>query len=75
MQPCIAKLEELTKTVPQKPKDWALDDELTCDAGSSPSGADLMCMNCCHLQAFLEDGVGKTLYKTMSRAEVQHLNK
>ncbi|KAL3149683.1 hypothetical protein ABBQ38_013515 [Trebouxia sp. C0009 RCD-2024] len=76
MQACIARLEELTKSVPQEPKEWAFDDELECYAETRPSApaADEMSMNCCQLQAFLEDGARKVFTATLSRAEVDHLD-
>ena len=75
MQACIARLEELTKTAPLEPKDWALDDELKCDTKDSSSAADGLCMNCCRLQAFLKDAARSVFTATLSRVEAQHLEK
>ena len=73
MQACIAKLEELTKSAPQKRNDWVLDDELRCDGKDSPSAADGVCMNCFHLQAFLKDGARNVFTATLNRAEAEYL--
>ncbi|KAL3149674.1 hypothetical protein ABBQ38_013506 [Trebouxia sp. C0009 RCD-2024] len=73
MQACIARLEELTRSAPQEPKDWALDDELRCDIKDSPSAANGMCMNCNQLQAFLKDGSESVFITTLSKAEAEHL--
>ncbi|KAL3149695.1 hypothetical protein ABBQ38_013525 [Trebouxia sp. C0009 RCD-2024] len=75
MQACKARLEELTKSAPQKPKDWALDVKVECDAKHGPSApaADGLCMNCCRLQDFLQDAARTVFTATLSRAEAQHL--
>ncbi|KAL3146515.1 hypothetical protein ABBQ32_000765 [Trebouxia sp. C0010 RCD-2024] len=73
MQACIARLEELTRSAPQKPKDWALDVRVECDAKEGTHAADELCMNCSRLQEFLQDAARTVFTATLSRAEAQHL--
>lgn len=70
MQACIARLEELTKHVPQKPKDWASDVKLQCR--DNPSAADGLCITCQRYQDFLRDGSRNVFTATMD--EVHHLS-
>ena len=69
---CIARLEELTKDVPQKPKDWACDAKLQCRPKDSTSEADGLCVVCQRYQAFLRDGSRNVF--TASMDEVYHLS-
>lgn len=74
LQACIARLEELTKDAPQKPKDWACDATLNCDAKVSPSADEGLCTTCCRFQAFLRDGTSRIFTATLSIAEFRHLS-
>ena len=72
LQACIARLEELTKDTPQKPKDWACHATLECDAKDSPSANRGLCKTCCRSQAFLRDGSITVFTGTWD--EVRHLS-
>lgn len=58
MQACAARLAELTKASPPAPKDWTIDEKLTCHEDNvETKPRDELCAVCAQLQAFLDDGV------------------
>ena len=72
LRACIARLEELTKDVPQKPKDWASNAILQCSAKDSPSAVDGLCSTCQRFQAFLRDG-SRSVFTAIG-SEFRHLS-
>ena len=74
LQACIARLEDLTKDAPQKPKDWACHAKLSCDIKDSPSAVEGLCLICCQFQAFLRDGSSSVFTAALNRAEFHHLS-